>query len=334
MTRLRHYFDEFFQKIWYAHSRLNYLLRPLTWLYCAIITIRRILFQLKFLKSTSFDVPVIIVGNLTVGGTGKTPLVIWIANYLKKAGYKPGIITKGYLGKARSWPQQVRADSDPVMVGDESIVIAQRTACPIASGPDRVASCAALLKYHNCDVIISDDGLQHYQLARFIEIIVIDGVRRFGNGHCLPAGPLREPVQRLDKVDFVVTNGIALNNEYAMRYIGKSVYNLADSTQTRELTDFRGMKLHAVAAIGNPAKFFEFLTNNGLTIIEHAFPDHYLYLDQDINFNDNLPIIMTEKDAVKCRRFVSDNMWVLPVEVSMKRDFGLRFLETLNAGEA
>ena len=314
-------------KIWYGETRLWYLLLPLTGLYCFVVTIRRLFYRLNILKSTGFDVPVVVVGNITVGGTGKTPLVIWLANYFRESGYRPGIVSRGYLGKARSWPQQVRPDSDPVMVGDEAIVLASRTQCPVAVGPDRSASVAALLKYHDCDLVISDDGLQHYSLQRDVEILVIDGERRFGNGHCLPAGPLREPVQRMDKVDFVVSNGMAQNGEYAMRYVAEHIYQLCNPSSTMPLASLKSGTIHALAAIGNPQRYFSYLTRQGINIIPHAFPDHHVFVAHDVEFPDEHIILMTEKDAVKCKRVISDKMWVLPINVDIRQEFGLRLLE-------
>ena len=164
---------------------------------------QRAAYAFGMLRVTRFNVPVVVVGNVTVGGTGKTPLVIWLANRLRQEGYSPGIVARGYRGAARHWPQQVRPDSDPFAVGDEAVVLARRCRCPVSVGPDRVAAVDALLQYHDCDVIISDDGLQHYALGRDVEIVVVDGVRRFGNGYCLPAGPLREPAKRVRSADFV-----------------------------------------------------------------------------------------------------------------------------------
>ena len=182
------------QKSWYSKNGLTTALLPLSWGFCIVVELRRLLYRLKVLKTTQLRVPVIVVGNITVGGTGKTPLVIELVNILKEKGYRPAVISRGYGGKAKTWPQQVRADGDPTMVGDEAILIARRTHCPMAVGPDRVASAEALLKYTDCNIIISDDGLQHYALGRDIEIAVIDGVRRYGNENCLPAGPLRERI--------------------------------------------------------------------------------------------------------------------------------------------
>ncbi len=312
---------------WYSKNTLSQILRPLSLIFCGIVAVRKTLYSLKILKSTKLEVPVVVVGNITVGGTGKTPLVIWIANFLKESGFTPGIISRGYLGKAKSWPQQVRPDSDPVIVGDEAVLISRQAGCPMAVGPDRVAAGQALLKYSACDIIISDDGLQHYALQRTIEVVVIDGVRRFGNGLCLPAGPLREAINRIDKADFLVTNGIAAQGEFAMRYSGKILCNLIDSSNSVNLSEFKNQKVHAVSAIGNTQRFFDYLRNQGLDVIEHSFPDHYMYAASDLNFDDDFAILMTEKDAVKCHRYRKENCWYLPIKVEMKKEFGLRLLD-------
>lgn len=318
---------------WYSKNTLTHFLRPLSLLFCGIVAIRKSLYSLKILKQTKLNVPVIVVGNITVGGTGKTPLVIWIANFLKENGFTPGIVSRGYLGKAKSWPQQVRHDSDPVIVGDEAILIARQAQCPMAVGPNRVDAAQALLKYSNCDIIISDDGLQHYALQRTIEVVVIDGVRRFGNGFCLPAGPLREAANRIDKADFIVTNGIASQGEFAMLYAGKELVNLLDSNVKLMLSAFRDKKVHAVSAIGNPQRFFDFLRSQGLEVVEHSFPDHYMYKQDDIVFNDDHAVLMTEKDAVKCQRYDIKNCWYLPIVVEMKKEFGLRLLDKIGESD-
>lgn len=318
---------------WYSKNTLTHVLRPLSLLFCGIVAIRKALYSLKIFKQIKLDVPVIVVGNITVGGTGKTPLVIWTAKYLKESGFTPGIISRGYMGKAKSWPQQVRPDSDPVIVGDEAILISRQAKCPMAVGPNRIEAGLALLKYSDCDVIISDDGLQHYALQRSIEVVVVDGVRRFGNGYCLPAGPLRESVNRIDKADFIVTNGIAKQGEYAMRYSGKELVNLLDPESKLMLSEYKGKKVHAVSAIGNPQRFFDYLRSQGLDIIEHSFPDHYMYLKSDITFDDNLAVLMTEKDAVKCQRYEIKNCWYLPIDVEMKKEFGLKLLNKIGESD-
>ena len=317
------------QNSWYNKSGLTTVLLPLSWLFCLLVQIRRIFYRLKILRTTKLDVPVVVVGNLTVGGTGKTPMVIELANLLKKHGYRPGVISRGYGGKARTWPQQVRADGDPTMVGDEAILIARRTECPMAVGPNRVASAQALLKYTDCNVIISDDGMQHYALGRDIEIAVIDGIRRYGNEHCLPAGPMREPVKRLDLVNFKVTNGVAGPDEFAMTYKAEKLCRADDPDVTLEIASLKNQTVHAIAGIGNPQRFFDNLKLSGLEIIEHAFPDHYPFKKEDLDFGEIQPIVITEKDAVKCQRFYLHNVWYQPIKAVLDNQFTEQLLVML-----
>ena len=282
------------------------------------------LYRLGLLKTHRLPVPVIVIGNLAVGGTGKTPLVAWLAEYLVQAGYRPGLVARGYGGMASHWPQQVRPDSDPVMVGDEAVLLCRKTARPMAVGPDRVAAARSLLEHSDCDLILGDDGLQHYALHRDIEIALIDGVRRFGNGFCLPAGPLREPVKRLARVDLVVVNGLGDRGEYQMSMRLTDVRALRGDEPRRELRSFRGQSIHAVAGIGNPVRFFAMLRQAGLRLEEHVFPDHHPFTPGDLEFGDHRPVIMTEKDAVKCRDFAVDNCWYAPVTIEMPQEFADR----------
>ncbi len=316
------------EKRWYS-STTSMLLVPLEWLFRLLVMSRRFAYRLGLLPSYAVPVPVIVVGNISVGGTGKTPLVVWLVSLLQKAGYHPGIVSRGYGGKAERWPQQVRPDSDPVMVGDEPVMLAQRCACPIIAAPDRVAAAKALLSHTNCDLIITDDGLQHYRLKRDVEIVVIDGERRFGNGHCLPAGPLREPQSRLDEVNFVVANGLAGRGEFAMSLEATGLRSLENDGLASTFEEFAGQRVHALAGIGNPQRFFQLLRSRGLEVIEHSFPDHHDYQSQDLDFADNLPILMTEKDAVKCRRFANQNMWYVPVTAHLPEPMVLRLLQIL-----
>ena len=314
---------------WYNNNLLTLMLRPLAGLYCVVMFIRRLAYAMGLLKCHRLSVPVIIVGNLTVGGTGKTPVVVHIAHLLKRSGYSPGIISRGYGGKARSWPQQVRPDADPIMVGDEAILISRRSNCPMAVGPDRVKTATLLQQHSGCDIIISDDGLQHYALGRDVEIVVIDGMRRFGNGLCLPAGPLREAVSRKEKVDFVITNGTASRNEYAMNYQGETLINLNDSNKICSLGDLKNQSVHVLAGIGNPVRFFEQMRRKGLHVIEHPFSDHHPFCAEDLMFDDDKPVLMTEKDAVKCQRYVIENAWYLPIDIEMNNDFDIQLLTLL-----
>lgn len=328
MLDLRRRFAAKLEQAWYERRVLTQVMRPLSWLYLSVVTVRRFLYRIKIFKSVGLTLPVIVVGNISVGGTGKTPLVIWIANYLKQAGYKPGIISRGYGGKASSWPQQVRPDADPVMVGDEPVLVSRRTGCPMAVGPDRIADSRALLKYADIDVIISDDGLQHYALDRTIEIAVIDGIRRFGNGFCLPAGPLRELRSRLEEVDYRVTNGVAAQGEIPMRYQSDKAINLITGDE-RQLSEFKDLTVNAIAAIGNPDRFFNFIRARGIRINTRAFPDHHLYAADDIDFPDGEILLMTEKDAVKCQRFARDNWWYVPINAVLPDDFGVQLIHLL-----
>jgi len=319
--------DSWFNEVWYGKHPLSAALLPLSQLYRAVIYVRRWAYRAGLFATQRAPVPVIVVGNLTTGGTGKTPLVIWLAGYLKSLGYQPGVIARGYGGRARHWPQQVRSDSDPATVGDEAIVIARRARCPIAVGPQRAAAAVALVEHGGCDIVISDDGLQHYGMARDIEIIVIDGVRRLGNGRCLPAGPLRETPARLREADLIVSNGVAGRGEFAMRYIASHAVAVLDSRHAAPLDTFSG-PVHAVAGIGNPDSFFSLLRGKGLQIIAHAFPDHHPFSAEDLDFGDDLPILMTEKDAVKCAAIAppSDKgkLWMVPVTAELPEVFASR----------
>ena len=315
---------------WYREMYISAWFMPLSMFYVDAVRLRRFLYRTGVLKQTKLPVPVIIVGNITVGGTGKTPLVIRLVALLKQQGYKPGVISRGYAGKANANPRFVSADSDAALVGDEALVLAERCACPVAIGASRVAAARHLLAGHACDVIVSDDGLQHYAMRRDIEIVVIDGERRFGNGYCLPVGPLREPPERLKQVDMVVVNGgkDLQPNEYEMHCLGDRFINLR-SGEGRGLAEFKALQCHAVAGIGNPARFFSLLAGAGLDCKTHAFPDHHAFKAEDLHFKDDKPVLMTEKDAVKCRRFAEDKHWYLPVDAELSEAFFQQFLKLL-----
>ena len=309
--------------IWYERHPAGLLLLPFSPVFRLVVATRRLAFRLRLMQVTRVTCPVIVVGNLSVGGTGKTPLVIWLSRYLG-ARFRLGVVCRGYGGRARSWPQKVRPDSDPVMVGDEAVMLAKRCRCPVAAGPDRVTSAQALIKHERCNLILSDDGLQHLSLARDIEIVVIDGARRHGNGRCLPAGPLREPLSRLGHVDIVVANGSPRQGEFEMRIRPWRAISLSDEGQHQELASFTPDRVHAVCGIGNPDRFLDMLHEAGLQVIPHVFPDHHAYSQDEIEFGDGLPVLMTEKDAVKCRRFARAHHWYVPVRAELDEGFALR----------
>lgn len=306
-------------------------LRLLSIIFSFVSATRRLLYRLRLLYSHHPGVPVIVVGNITVGGSGKSPLIIWLAAHLRKAGYHPGIISRGYGGKAYSWPQQVRPDADPLAVGDEAIMIARQTRCPMVVGPGRVKAVRALRRYWpEVDVILSDDGMQHYALRRDIEICLIDGDRRLGNQRRLPAGPLREATSRLSSVDLIVCNGgTAQDGELQMQLSPQNLIAVNQADQQKILTDFKGQKVHAVAGIGNPERFFSTLEAMGIEVVRHPFPDHYPYREQDLHFEEELPVFMTEKDAVKCERFTQRPFWYLAVEPVFSADDQKRLLTGL-----
>ncbi len=299
---------------WYRKTPTTLLLLPVSWIYCLLMALRRYLYRVGIFSAVRLSVPVIVVGNITVGGSGKTPFVIWLADYLQQRGMRPGIVLRGYGGSAVDWPHVVTPLFDTDVVGDEAVMLARQSHCPVAADPDRVRGAELLVQKYQCDVIVSDDGLQHLRLARDIEIAVIDGNRRFGNGYCLPAGPLREPVSRLRDVSLCITNGVAPPGELAMTLAETGLYrvNAPDIHGSIEL--FAGKTVHALAGIGHPERFFSHLRKLGLKVIEHPFPDHYRFRPADIRFSGNLPVIMTQKDAVKCERFAGDDYWYLAIE--------------------
>ncbi len=311
------------ESMWYSRHPGAIALVPLAWVYRLAGVLHKVAYTSGLLSSYEADVPVVVVGNISIGGTGKTPLVIWLVEYFRSLGYTPGVIARGYRGRAKNWPQQVRPDSDPAVVGDEAVVIARRACCPIAVGPRRGDNVDALRRYAACDIVISDDGLQHYALDRNYEIAVIDGVRRFGNGRCLPAGPLRDPVQRLRSVDLIVTNGIAARGEFAMKYIATHVRELGGDYEI-EIEKFAPKEVHAVAGIGHPERFFSMLRAKGFRVKQHPFRDHARFRKSDLEFGDDLPTIMTEKDAVKCEHLGLRKCWYVPVSAELPEVFRRR----------
>ncbi|GMQ84235.1 MAG: tetraacyldisaccharide 4'-kinase [Gammaproteobacteria bacterium] len=312
MNRIR--WEQRLQALWYGNSPACIALLPFSWLYCALVGMRRLAYRVGLLHRTRLDSRVIVVGNIVVGGTGKTPLVIAIAKRAQQAGLRVGILTRGYLGGAQHWPQQVSGTSDPGQVGDEAVLLARKTGAPVYAGPDRVAAGRALLQASPCDLLICDDGLQHYALQADTEIALVDTTRGQGNGFCLPAGPLREPVSRLRSADAVVTLGDDAGWPYSMRLVSGEARGVANPSITRSLDSFRGSTLHAVAGIGNPERFFAGLRTAGLSVRAHPYADHHPFSPADLDFGDSNPVLMTEKDALKCERFAQHNWWFVPIE--------------------
>lgn len=316
---------------WYRITPLHLLLLPVSFIFGLLTALRRALYRCGILSSEKLPVPVIVIGNITVGGSGKTPLTLWLAQQLIEEGWHPGIISRGFGGTETSLPHSVAPSSSPDEVGDEAVLMAQRELCPVWVGRKRPATGRALLHAHpECDVLLSDDGLQHYRLRRDVEIAVVDGARRFGNGCLLPAGPLREMPARLNEVDAVVINcGVATGKEYRMQLEGSIFYNLLNPDSIMRASDFHYMKLHAIAGIGHPQRFFTHLNTLGLTVQAHSFPDHHCFISTDLNFADADAILMTEKDAVKCAAFATEKCWVLRVEAQLDPDLTHFILERI-----
>jgi tetraacyldisaccharide 4'-kinase len=264
---------------------------------------------------------VIVIGNLTVGGTGKTPLVLWLTGFLRRRGYSPGIVTRGYGGGSDEWPRVVTASSDPRELGDEAVLLARRSGCPVVAGPDRVAAARKLIALGGCDIMVTDDGLQHYRLRRDLEILVVDGSRGFGNGRCLPAGPLREPVSRRRHVDFSVCNGGGCDEGWEMRLVPGKLVNLRNPGLSREVAALSGHRVTAVAGIGNPGRFFALLRGRGLRLDERPYSDHHRFSAADAASWLPRPVVMTEKDAVKCEAFAGEDYWYVPVAAQMDPRF-------------
>jgi tetraacyldisaccharide 4'-kinase len=325
--------DSFVLRLWYGSRHpVSVLLLPLSWLFLGVVKARRLAFRRGWLQSERISCPVIVVGNLTVGGTGKTPLIIRLATLLEARGRRVGIINRGYGGKATVWPRQVLPETPVAEVGDEAVLLAVRTGAIVVSGPDRVAAARRAVEL-GADVVLSDDGLQHYRLARDCEIAVVDASRTFGNGRLLPAGPLREPASRLKEVDLTVLTRRALTAAEAargayrvshlkgLRHIKATVQLLhavaVVSGQRRTLESFRGQSVRAVAAIGHPEAFFDALREHGMTVEGRAMPDHALLTMSDIASRGNAAVLMTEKDAVKCRGIADERHWAVPIELQL-----------------
>ncbi len=328
-VNLKQSFHLWLQRQWYDTPAPNPFLTGLERVFLRAVELRQTAYRTGRKPIERLPVPVIVVGNLTVGGTGKTPLTLWLAGLLKQQGYRPGIISRGYGGKKQAQPLIVGPDTSPEEAGDEPVLIARRSGCPVCVFPRRAQAGRLLLATADCNILIADDGLQHYALDRDIEIAVVDGARGFGNGHGLPAGPLREPPARLQSVDWVVYSGIGPAGSTVMTLTSGSAVNLANPDCHRPLSSFVGDPIHAIAGMGNPQRFFDDLRKQGLAVDGHAFPDHHAYRPEDLGFAGSTPLLMTEKDAVKCRRFATANFWFVPVQARLPAAFGEQLLTQL-----
>ena len=309
------------EQLWYGGARPTWLV-PFSFLYGAIMAVRNGLYRIGLRHRVRVGAPVVVVGNLTVGGTGKTPLVAWLATHLAAFGMRVAIVSRGYGGRARG-VTRVTVHSRASEVGDEPLLLARRSQATVFIGRDRVAACREAVR-DGADIIITDDGLQHLALKRDCEIVVIDGQRGFGNGCLLPRGPLRERPGRLRRVNAVVVNGAVTRQgfhlpkfvegtHFSMNLRPGDAFPVSGGASLRSLASFRESKIHAVAAIGNPQRFFDMLRNAGLNLIEHPMPDHHPFKAGDLKFGDDLPVLMTEKDAVKCAAFADERCWFVPV---------------------
>ena len=304
------------EKIWYSKNLFSTILLPLSWLFRVVATSRKIYYRLRNSKLNPPETFVIVVGNITVGGTGKTPFVIWLAQQCKNKGLRVGVIARGYKRRNEQQIIEVNSHSLPEEVGDEALLLAEKTTCPVIVATERSQAVGLLTSKYEIDVVIADDGLQHYKLPRNFEIAVVDAERKFGNGRYLPAGPLRESIARLKSCDLVVNNGNDDSNQYSFEIKYDNAVSLFSDSVCRPLGDFKSSTVHAVAGIGNPARFFKILHAAGMRIIEHRFPDHHAYQEADLEFNGNDVVLMTEKDAVKCKKFISKDIWYLPISLS------------------
>ena len=325
---------------WRSRSWRAALLLPLAGLFAALAALRRALFRLGVLRGVRLPVPVVVVGNIAVGGSGKTPAVEWLVARLRAAGRTPGIVSRGYGGRVAG-VALVPRDGDPALYGDEPVLLARLTGCPLAVGADRPAAARALLAAHpQCDVIVADDGLQHYRLARDVEVAVVDEAT-LGNTWRLPAGPLRESLARLRGVDVILAHGalspalarrLAGLPVFAMELVGDTLRPLGTPGAARAVESFRGQRMHAVAGIGHPDRFFAQLQRLGIVVVPHPFPDHHRYAPRDLDFAPGEAKVLTSKDAVKCATFAPADCWEFPVTARIAPGAAERILERLSHG--
>lgn len=318
---------------WFGAGTPPWHMRALSAVYARAVALRAALYRKRWLRRQRVGVPVVVVGNLIAGGSGKTPLAIALVERLRSAGWTPGVASRGYGRAGAGVPRWVDRDTDPAVGGDEPVLIARQGGVRVRVDRDRAAAARALAAA-GCDVVVCDDGLQHYRLARDLEIEVIDGRRRYGNGHPLPAGPLREPVQRGGDCDFRVLN-VGTDPDLAAGFGEWPMWLAPGDAQPlrggrpRPLSDFAGQRVHAVAGIGDPERFFAMLRDLGIAVVPHAFDDHHVYIEDDLRFGSDLPVLMTEKDAVKCAVLATDRFFAVPVRGRLPEAFWVALLDRL-----
>ncbi len=319
---------------WYGEAGVPWHARLLSGLYGAVAGLRRGLYRKGLLRRRRVGRPVVVVGNLVAGGSGKTPLTIALVERLRAAGWAPGVASRGYGREDASTPRWVEAGTDPRQGGDEPVLIASRTGLKVRVDADRVAAAKALVA-EGCDIVVCDDGLQHYRLAREIEIEVIDGRRRYGNGLLLPAGPLREPPERGTACDFRVLNAgnspdiVAGFGEWPM-WLQPGPARPLLGGRAQPLSAFAGQRVHAVAGIGDPERFFAMLREHGIAVVPHAFADHHRYGAEDLRFGSDLPVLTTEKDAVKCRAFAGERWYSIGIDACLPEAFWIALLDRVS----
>lgn len=328
-------FEQFMLRAWYDRQPWLVVLRPLSALYSRAVVRRRQQYRDNPERVWQSPVPLIVVGNITLGGTGKTPMCIWLLDHLQSLGLRPGLISRGYGAAPQATPWLLDpAHDDAAAVGDEPLLIARRCGVPVVIDSDRPRAAQHLLAHAQVDVIVSDDGLQHYRMGRDLEILMVDTARGLGNQRCLPEGPLREPAERVQSVDFVVRNGAAADSgsDYAMALEPAALVNLCSGERIAP-QEWRGdRRVTAVAGIGNPERFFITLERLSFEPVRHAFSDHARYsVDSFAGFDPDQPLIMTEKDAIKCSAFARPNWWYLSIEASLSDAFAAALQQRLDA---
>ncbi len=323
-------------RLWSELSWKNHLLRPLSWLFQGITYLRRQAYETGWLAQYKFPVPVIIIGNLTAGGSGKTPLTISLVQWLIEQGYRPGIVSRGYRSQNCSYPMVIDQQTPVTISGDEAALLAKRCPCPLVLDPNRVRGIKHLLNQFDCNIVLLDDGLQHYALTGTIRVTLVHQTYQFGNGLCLPAGPLREPTIALKRSNYVILNDTsqkqkAKKNEYRMHYQYSVLAKTQSPKNTQTIETLAQKKVYVAAGLGNPQAFIDFVKSYNEKATIHCFPDHYDYQSKDFEKMQDGIVVMTEKDAVKCKTFKQDNLWYLPIQGHLTTNFTRKLIQDIRA---